>query len=172
MNGFDDYLRAALLVQGGGEYALRGWNGKLKQKGRWKNGATTVGRNTMLDNMFRTPTSRSWYQSLINNSGFSALSAADTSASHAGWTELHAVYSNATRPAWSPGAASSALISAAGTQFTFTSGGTAYGCFIISENTKGGTTGILWATGPFDTVLTVANLDTLDLTYATSLSAI
>lgn len=110
------------------------------------NGAVTVGINKVLDTAFRNQTQiTQWYIGLINGSGFSNLSASDTMASHAGWTELTAYSGN--RQAWSPGAASSGTLTiSSALAFTMASTSDVQGIFIASSATKSETASTLWAT--------------------------
>lgn len=136
-----------------------------------KNGVTTVGKNSMLDTFFRNVApAAAWYHGLIDNASYSAVAATDTMASHAGWLEFTG-YSQATRPQWSPGAAAAAsLTNAVSMDFSITSAATLQGGFIVTNSTKSGTTGVLWATALYGTPLVVANGDTVRNTYTTSLT--
>jgi hypothetical protein len=90
-----------------------------------------------------------WYMGLIDNAGFSAIAAADTMSSHAGWTESQA-YTEATRPSWGQGSASGKTITnATSVTFTINATVTIKGGFIASNSTKGGTSGTLWSAGAF-----------------------
>lgn len=133
------------------------------------NGIVDVGINHLLDVTFRAQTQiSSWYMGLVDNSGFTAFANADTSASHAGWNEF-TTYSEATRVQWSPGAAASRAISnSTSVDFNITGSGTVKGIFIISNSTKSGTTGTLWATAAFASNVTVSNGDVLKVTYTIS----
>lgn len=145
--------------------------GKLLSREQVYNAVTTEGKNQLLDIMFRAQTQlTAWYFGLIDNAGFSALAAADTMASHAGWTEF-TDYSQSNRVQWSPGAASAGVVTN-GTAATIdiTGSGTLYGGFITSNNTKNGTSGKLWATAGFNTTKPVANGDTIKLTYSVTVS--
>ena len=151
-------------------------NQKLLDKFSFPNGITNVGKNHILETQFNggTPVT-AWYVGLINNASFSALAAADTMSSHAGWLELdtvsNTVYSEATRPEWTAGtAASQAITNAAAVVFTFTATAAVNGIFITSGTVKGGTTGTLWSTGSFSAVRNVINGDVLNVTYTTSIS--
>lgn len=147
---------------------------------RWKvprfNGVTNLGFNLMLDSTFRSasisPIS-SWFMGLIGNTGFTTgLAAGDTMASHGGWTEDSTHYTAANRPAWTPGAAASKSISN-GTPVSFamnTDNTIIKGIFVCSDNTLGGTSGTLWATGLFGSDQTLFNGDTLKITYSVTLS--
>lgn len=134
-----------------------------------KNGITDVGMNALLDIMFHgTSQITAWYLGLVDNAGFSAFAAGDTMASHGGWTESTA-YSNANRPDWTEGAASSRSITNSSTvDFTINATATIKGIFVTSNNTKGGTTGTLWSTAAFGANVSVANGDTLKVTYTVS----
>ena len=117
--------------------------------------------------------SASWYLGLVNNAGFSAFdSSTDTMASHPGWTE-YSSYSQATRPAWAS-SLSGTFISNAASPATFTFTGTAIlkGAFLVSDNVKGASNGILFASGAFPDLQTKAALEILEVTYATQAQAI
>jgi len=130
------------------------------------NGIVTVGKNSLLDVGFRAQTQiTAWYIGIIDNSGFSALADADTAASHGGWNEF-TTYSEANRVQWSPAAAASGQISnSSSSNFNITGTGTLKGIFLISNNTKSGTTGTLWATAAFASNVSVVNGDLLKITY-------
>lgn len=133
------------------------------------NGIVDVGLNHILETQFNggTPVT-AWYAGLINNSGFSALSNADTMASHAGWAET-AAYDEATRPEWTAGTAAARAITNSSTiDFSINATVTIKGIFITSVNTKSGATGILWSTASFASPVSASNGDTLKVTYTVS----
>ena len=141
-------------------------DGKIIGRYDAKNGVVDEGLNKILDVMFHATTQLgTWYLGLIDNAGFTAVAAADTMASHAGWAE-NEDYSEATRIEWAEGAASGKSITNA-TPETFNIDATAVirGCFIVSNNTKGGSTGTLWATALFAAAVNVNNGDQLKVTY-------
>ena len=145
-------------------------NGQLVDSFEIPNGITDEGVHDLFITNFDDGTKKpNWYVGLIDNAGFSAVAAADTSASHAGWTESTA-YSNGTRPEWEPDApASRAVTNGVSADFSINVNSTAIrGAFIISENTKGGATGILWSTGLFSTVKNLDDGDTFRITYSLS----
>jgi len=130
------------------------------------NGITTVGKNSLLDIMFRNQSQlANWYFGLVDNAGFTAFADGDSMSSHSGWAESVA-YSDSNRVQWNPDAATSSSISNA-TPATVNINATATlkGGFIVSNNTKGGTSGILWATVAFASNVSVTNGDQLKLTY-------
>lgn len=107
-----------------------------------------------------------WYVGLTGSSPTPA--AADTMASHAGWTEIHTEYSQANRPTWSGADTGTGTVSnsASVASFSFTASATVGGCFLTSSNTKNGTTGTLYAVVAFTGGnRSVVNGDTLEVTY-------
>lgn len=126
------------------------------------NGFCDAGLNLLLDRFDADPASLTWYIGLISGTSFTTgLAATDTAASHPGWIE-DANYSQATRPAWGPGAAvSKARVNATRYTFTMNANRTIKGFFLISNDTKGGSTGTLLATGLFDADLVVAPAENL-----------
>jgi hypothetical protein len=138
------------------------------------NGAATVGLNSLLDVGFRAQTQiTAWYISLINASGYSAVSSADTMSSHAGWTE-YTSYTETNRQQWSPAAAASGSITNT-TVVTFTNGGSAgsiQGMFLTSSNTKGGTTGTLYSTAVESSPRSLAAGATFQVYYGVTLSPV
>lgn len=141
--------------------------------GKYKthNDITNEGKNTIFEVFFHDGTqiaSSSWFIGLISNSGFSALAAADTMASHSGWTEFTG-YSQSTRVAWGPGAAASqSITNSTPATFDINASGTVKGIFVTSNSTKSGTTGKLWATALFSADVPVNNGDQLKVTYTVS----
>jgi hypothetical protein len=130
------------------------------------NGITDVGIHHLLDVVFDQETAATnWYIGLVNNAGFSAFANGDTMASHAGWTEF-TNYSEGDRPEWVPAAAAARAIENDTTvDFTIGGSGTLQGAFIVNEDTKSGTTGVLWATIAFSSPKAVDSSTVLRLTY-------
>lgn len=138
---------------------------------RFWNGITTAGINNLFNVYFgATSKAAAWYMGLIASSGYSALAAADTMSSHAGWTEETSNYSQATRPQWTPASASGGSVSnSSSVDFTITGSVTVKGIFIVNESTKSGTTGTLWATALFTSGdQALVNGQTLKVTYICS----
>lgn len=128
---------------------------------------TNEGLNHVLDAVLHGTTQiTTWYLGLINNASFTALAAADTLASHAGWTETSSYTGN--RPAWTEGAASAqATTNSATVDFAMSGTVTVYGLFVASA--ASGTTGTMLCTAAFaGGTQAVANLDTLKTTMTIS----
>lgn len=133
------------------------------------NAIVTEGVHHMMETEFRSgAASATWYIGLIDNSGWTTYAAAHTMATHAGWTEA-VPYSNANRPQWTCGAAAArAITNAATVDFTCNGASTLKGLFIVNESTKSGSTGTMWSEAGFSSTVTVANGDTLKVTYTLS----
>jgi hypothetical protein len=144
-------------------------DGDLKATYRFPNGITDVGINKCLDDTFDGGTpSTLWYIGLIDNTSFTAVAAADTMASHAGWIESTA-YTQTTRPEWAPGEPSARSITNATTvDFSINATITLQGIFVVDNSTKSGTTGTLWSTALFASTVGAVNGDTLKITYTIS----
>lgn len=144
-------------------------DGTVAWSDTFRNLVTTAGKNLALDTVLSgSAYTAAWYLSLIDAAGYSAVAAGDTAASHAGWAEFTG-YSNSTRPAPSWGSASGGSKASTTTSFNINAGGTVKGAILISNSTKGGTTGTLYSAGLFsggDKV--VASGDTLNVTYTAS----
>jgi hypothetical protein len=125
-------------------------DGNLKWSEHVTNLVTTAGKNDLLDKYFSgSAYTAAFFMGLVSLVGFTGIAAADTMASHAGWTEAGATnapnYSAGTRPAltFSAAAAASKTTTAA-TAYTFSGAGTIKGLFLSTNSTKDGTTGILY----------------------------
>jgi hypothetical protein len=147
-----------------------GPDGALKWSERCKNGVSNVALNSVLDVYLRgVAPIAAWYIGLVDNAGYSSFAGPDTMASHVGWSES-SDYAAATRPQWSPGAASNQSVTNAATvDFAMNATKTIRGLFLASDNTKGGVTGTLFATAAFSGGnQAVNNGDTLKVTYTVS----
>ena len=118
-----------------------------------------------------------WYVGLYGAAASNNPAASDTASSHAGWTEI-TPYSNATRPTCTFGTPTTAnpsvaTNSASPAAFNINATATVGGAFLISNSTKGGTTGTLFSASDFQSPgdRTVASGDTLNVTYTFSLTA-
>jgi hypothetical protein len=156
----------------GGIWTVKCFGGKSGTKLRWKDEAHNIVVNTGLtytEGVALLGVTQillsSWFVGIMNSAP--TVAAGDTSATHAGWVE-NQNYSQATRPAWSgvAGAAGAASNSASPAVFSSNAPSTAGGCFLISNSTKGGTTGTLYSGVAFtggDRGLLSG--DTLNVTY-------
>jgi hypothetical protein len=172
--GIGRNVGASEVAEAHGHYVIecRDAEGRLKWSEDIENLVTTGGKNDALDKYLSGSTyTAAWYLGLIGSTSYTTGPAVgDTAASHSGWVEA-AGYSQGSRPTASFAAASGgskSLSSAA--VFSITADTTIKGCFLISNATKSGTTGILYSAGLFsggDKV--VQNGDTLNVSYSASL---
>lgn len=138
---------------------------------RWEidfpNTVVTVGKNDLLDKYFRGSAYTAAF--FVGLKGTGSVAAGDTMASHAGWAEITA-YSNATRPAFTAAVPSAGSTNNSASPAVFNINGTATvaGCFITTNNTKGGTTGTLFSAADFAVARNVLSGDTLTVTYTIS----
>lgn len=129
---------------------IDGLTGNLKWVEEISNLVVNAGLNHILSATLAAGSQiTAWYVGLTASSPTAA--AADTMGSHSGWTEVHATYDEATRPAWTAGSVSSQSVSntAAKAQFTINGSVTVGGAFLTSVNTKNGSTGTLFSVGAF-----------------------
>jgi hypothetical protein len=159
-------MQSPLAIGGHFTIECRDATGRLKWSERAKNGVTNAGLTNLLDVYLRQQANSTWYISLIDGSGYTALAAADTASSHAGWSES-AAYTAATRPAWGPAAAASqSIANSSVVNFTMNATKTIKGAFLISDSTKSGTTGTLFCTALFSQGdRSVVNTDVIAVTY-------
>lgn len=118
-----------------------------------------------------------WYVGLYGAAASNNPTANDTAALHPGFTEI-TPYSNGTRPAATFGTATTAdpsVIdnSASTASFSINTTATVGGAFLISDNTKGGSSGVLFSASDFAAPgdRAVSSGDTLLVTYSFSLDA-
>lgn len=124
--------------------------GKLKWEDEIWNLVVTAGRNHLLDVTFKggTPIT-SWFVGITTASP--TFAAGDTMSSHAGWTEEQD-YSEANRQALTLGTIASGSVDNSASKAVFSINAASQsigGLFIVSNNTKGGTTGTLYGGGAF-----------------------
>lgn len=123
----------------------------LWEVGITKNGITDEGIHYNLDTAFTNndTAEATWYAGLIDNAGFTGVDPSDVMSSHTGWSEC-TTYDEATREVLSFAAASSRSITAE-VSFTLNATKTIRGLFVVTNSTKGGTTGVLWSTALYST---------------------
>jgi hypothetical protein len=151
--------------------------GNLKWEAESKNLVVNVGLQDMNAKYFTgSAYTAAWYIGLYGAAATNNPAAADTMSSHAGWTE-NTGYSNATRPACTFGTPTTAnpsvaTNSASPASFTINATSTVGGAFLVSNSTKGGTTGTLYSAADFGAPgdRSVASSDILNVTYTLSLA--
>jgi hypothetical protein len=180
-----EYVGAGLLVKPTlmeemlihGEFSIECLrDGEIVWEETFHNLVFNAGKADLLDKYFAgSAYTATWYMGLVDGGSAPTYNAADTSASHAGWTE-NVTYSNAARPtiAWNAatgtggGSGSAGTGSKASTATAFNINGTATiaGCFLATVSTKSGTTGIFYSGGSFTGGnRAVQNNDTLNVTW-------
>lgn len=154
-------------------------DGSLKWATQSHNLVVNVGLQDMNSKYFAGSTyTATWYIGLYGAAASNNPAAGDTASVHAGWTEV-TPYSNATRPACTFGTATTAdpsviTNSASPAQFNVNATATVGGAFLISNNVKGGSLGILFSASDFQSPgdRSVSSGDTLNVTYTFSLDAV
>jgi hypothetical protein len=152
-------------------------DGNLKWEAECPNLVVNVGLQDMNNKYFLGSSyTAAWYIGLYGAGASNTPAAGDTMASHAGWTEV-TPYSQATRPACTfatPTTAnpSVATNSASPAVYTINATQTVGGAFLVSNNTKGGSTGTLYSASDFTSPgdRSVVSGDTLNVTYTLSLA--
>lgn len=139
---------------------------------------TTAGKNALLSGAYNAAiTLTGPFMGLLSSASFSAVSAADTMASHAGWLEANATnapnYSGARQTAVYP-VASGGSVACAGLVYTFTQAGTVQGAFIVSGSgavsTNTSAAGTLMNVGTLTTAQPVIIGNTLTITHGGTLT--
>lgn len=131
------------------------------------------GLNSMLNVMFNGAAQiTTWYVGVFegNYTPVATVTAATIAASA---TESTA-YTSSTRPEYveATSAAQSTTNSASRASFVFNASKTIYGAFLISSNTKSGTSGTLFSAARFSTSRAVVSGDELLVTYTVTASAV
>lgn len=172
-------------VEGHYHVECRDAQGNLKWEETFPNLVNAVGKELMLDTLLRTSgtyTTVGPFLGLISGST-PTFDAADTMASHAGWTEFTnytvggspvrgtAVFSAASSSGSSPSNVTTSP--AAAITYTITGGGgTVGGCFLVTgsgaSSTQGNTSGTLYSAGAFAVAKVTTAGDTVSVTYSTT----
>ena len=172
-----------------GRYQIEHWrDGKIIGKYDLPNGITIEGKNHVLDAAFHESTAcATWYMSLIDNAGFTAVNEADTydeiNQSNT-WDEFENyeyAASGTARVPWVEAAASGKSITNSATPgvFDILGSGTVKGVFLVSMAAGGAAApetqgdhhadGLLWSTAMFTSGdVSVINGDQLKVTYTLS----
>jgi hypothetical protein len=152
--------------------------GNLKWEAKEHNLVVNEGLQDMNAKYFTgTSYTATWYLGLYGAAATNTPNANDTMLSHGGWTEVTA-YSQATRPQCVFGTPTTAdpsvaTNSASAAVFSMNGTTTVGGAFLTSDNTKNGTTGILFSAVDFSAPgdRSVVSGDTVTVTYTFSLDA-
>lgn len=185
----DDFLDAlmnagsaqadGMIVSGELTFTFTDKDGNIFRQETVHNLITTVGKNLLWDSTLSGSayTTTGPYMGLISSASFSAVSAADTMASHAGWLEANGTNApsyGATRPTVTYSASSAGVKSSSSTQtFVFTNSGTIQGAFQVTgpaaTNSTTGTVGSLFSEGTI-TAQPVINTNTLTVSWSGTLT--
>jgi len=147
--------------------------GRVKWTDTVENLVVNEGLDDLLDKYFKGSSyTAAHYVGLTD--GTPTVAAADTMASHAGWSEVTA-YDEANRPSFTPGSVSGQSVDNSASKATFTistNSTTIGGCFLTTDNTKSGTSGTLYGAGAFSAGdKTLDDNDTLEVTVTCTTSA-
>jgi hypothetical protein len=172
-------------IEGCYHVVCRDADGNVKWEESFPNLVNAVGKQLMFDTLLSgsSYTTVGPFLGLISGAS-PTFAAADTMASHAGWTEFTAytVGGSAVRgsPSFASAATSSGLTPSnvttkAGTSVTYTitgAGGTVGGCFLVTGtgavSTLSNTSGTLYSAGAFATAKVTTVGDTVAVTYSTT----
>lgn len=148
-------------------------DGQLKWIETIENLVVNVGLDDALDKHLKgSGYTAAWYVGLTD--GTPTVAAGDTMASHAGWVEV-TDYDEANRQTLTLGAVSGQSVDNVGNEATFTidsNNTTIGGAFIVTDNTKGGSSGTLYGGGAFSGGdKTLDDDDTLEVTVTCTASA-
>ena len=151
--------------------------GNLKWEAESKNLVVNGGLQDMNAKYFTgSAYTAAWYIGLYGAGASNTPAASDTMSSHAGWTEI-TPYSNATRPVCTfatPTTAnpSVATNTASPASYNINATATVGGAFLVSDSTKGGSTGTLYSAADFGAPgdRSVVSGDILTVSYTLSLA--
>jgi hypothetical protein len=166
-----------LDLKGRFEFVCRDRDGVELWRETIDNVVCTLGKNQLFDAALRGAayTVVGPFMGLISSVSFTAVAAADTMASHAGW--LEAGSTNAPTFSGTRGSAAFAAASAGASAitplvFTFTGAGTVQGAFMCfgtgAVATLMSTAGVLLSAGTFGTPQPVVSTNTLTVSYSIS----
>jgi len=152
-------------VKGEWTVTCRRPDGSVRWREQYSNVVTDEGQDHLLDVTLSAATqSTSWYIGLLDGSS-PTIAEGDTLGSKS-WTE-NTNYSESDRVTWSDGGVSSQSVDNSGSVASFsidTDSQTIGGAFLADDNTKSGTTGILYAVGTFSSAKSADDGDTLEVT--------
>lgn len=179
------FLRAGMVeaekthITGHYEMECTDSEGRVVWLEAFDNVVTTAGKNAILTEALQgsSYSVTGPFMLLISSASFSAVSAADTMASHAGWLEAGATNSphySGTRPTVTFSSASGGSIVSTGTNaFAFTNSGTVQGIAMVygsgAVSTIDSTAGTLLSAGTLSAAQPVINGNTVTATYTLGL---
>lgn len=143
--------------------------GRLLNRERFPNLVVTGGKNYLLDSFLSGSSyTATLYLGLVDGTSAPSFAAADTMASHSGWSE-NVGYSNSARPTVTFNSASGGAKASVSVVFNINASGTIAGCFLTTASGKSGTTGVLVSAGAFSAGNRLMQAgDTLSVTYTLS----
>jgi hypothetical protein len=152
-------------------------DGNLKWEAECPNLVVNVGLQDMNAKYFTgSAYTAAWYIGLYGSGASNSPAAGNTMSSHSSWTE-ETGYSQATRPACTFGTPTTAnpsvaTNSASPAVYSINATATIGGAFLVSDSTKGGSTGTLYSASDFTSPgdRSVVSGDTLNVTYTLSLA--
>jgi len=148
-------------------------NGILKWEDTFDDLVVNVGLDDSLDKHLKgSAYTAAWYVGLTD--GVPTIAAGDTMGSHIGWAEV-AAYTETVRQTLTLGTVSGQSVDNSANKAVFSINGTATvgGAFVVTDNTKSGTLGILYGVGAFTGGdKAVANGDTLNVTVTCTAAAV
>ena len=146
-------------------------DGQLKWQEDVENLVVNVGLDDLLDKYFKGSSyTAAHYVGLTD--GNPTIAAGDTMSSHAGWAEV-ADYSQTNRPDLTLGAVSGQSVDndSNRAEFSINDSATVGGAFVVDNNTKSGTTGVLYGAAAFTADRSVADGDTITVTVTLTTAA-
>jgi len=139
-------------------------DGEIAWVEEFDNMVVTAGLTDSLDKYFKGSTyTAAWYVGLTDSTP--TFDPADTMVTHAGWVEVQ-TYDEATRVSLVLGPVSGGTVNNSASKAVFTISGTVTigGAFLVTVNTKGGTTGVLYGGGAFSQDRAMLDNDVLNVT--------
>lgn len=146
-------------------------DGKLLWVEEFDNLVVDEGLNDSLDKHLKgSAYTAAWYVGLTD--GTPSFAPADDMTTHAGWSEEQ-TYDEAVRQTLTLGTVSGKSVDNSASKAVFTISGTATfgGAFVVSNSTKGGTSGILYGGGAFSQDRALVDNDVLNVTITCTAAA-
>jgi hypothetical protein len=176
--GLDGQVEANPVIKLGGNrrfvfhFECLDKDGNLKWEDTFDDLVVNAGLDDSLDKHLKgSAYTAAWYVGLTD--GTPTVAAGDTMASHAGWVEVQD-YTEGVRQTLTLGTVSSQSVDNSASKAVYSINGTATvgGAFVVTNSTKGGTTGVLYGAGAFTTGdKSVSSGDTLNVTVTCTAAA-